>query len=113
MIDRLAALEGLTPSAMQKKMAEFYEMAVTALYEEGMTPTSFAKFILSIRHAVIEQGLRAVAEALHGEDDAAAAPPVQRLGSKKFTMPGPTTILTDELTPSPIAKPEPAQRKVG
>ena len=113
MIDRLAELEGLTPSGMQKKMAEFYEMAVSFLYEEGMTPIAFAKFVLSIRHAVIEQGLHAVAQALHGEDRTAAAPPVQKLGSKKFTMPGPTVVLSDELTPSPIAEPEPAQRKVG
>lgn len=113
LIDRLAKLEGLTSSEMQKKMAEFYEMAVNFLYKEGMTPTSFAKFVLGIRHAVIEQGLHAVAQALDSEDHGAAAPPVQKLGSKKFTMPGPTVVLSDELTPSPIAEPEPAQRKVG
>ena len=113
LIDRLAKLEGITSSEMQKKMAEFYEMAVSFLYKEGVTPTTFAKFVLGIRHAIIEQGLAAVAQALHAEDHSAAGPPIQKLGKGKFTMPGPTVILSDELTPSPAAEPEPAQRKVG
>ena len=116
LVERLAELEGLTPTEMMEKMAGFYEMAVSFLHEEGMTPAAFNKYLLGFRAAVLEQGMKAIGEALRGEDRAADAPLVQHLGKRAFRVPGPTTIVAgheDDLAPSPPAPPEPAQRRVG
>lgn len=115
LVERLAELEGITPKEMMMKMAGFYGAAVSFLYEEGMTPAAFNKYLLGFRQAVLEQGMKAIGEALHGEDRTANAPPVQHMGKRKFVMPGPATIVAgheDDLAPSPPALPEPAQRKV-
>lgn len=116
LVEKLAALEGIAPAEMMEKMAGFYEMAISFLYEEGMTPEAFNEYLLGFRATVLREGMKSIGEALHGEDRAAGAPPVQRLGKRAFRIPGPATIVAgheDDLAPSPPAPPEPAQRRVG
>jgi len=114
LVERLARLEGLTENQMMARMAEFYEQAVDFLHKEGLTPEAFNAFVLNYRRVIIEKGMEALGATLRGEDQAAQRPPAQRLGERKFSMPGPDTIVRveDDYGPVPPAPPTPAQREV-
>lgn len=114
-VERLADLEGVTPSQMMVKMAQFYEQAVDFLHKEGLTPEAFNVFVLNYRRVVIERGMEHLGKTLRGEDMATQRPPVQNLGKRKFSMPGPGTVVRadDDYSPEPPAPPTPAQREVG
>lgn len=114
LVGRLAELEGLTEAQMLAKMAQFYESAVDFLHKESMTPEKFNEFVLNYRRIVIERGMEHLGATLRGEDQAAQRPPVQNLGTRKFSIPGPGTFVRaeEDYSPVPPAPPTPAQREV-
>lgn len=114
LIEKLARLEGMTPTQMMAKMARFYEVAVTQLHDGNATPDELNAFILDYRLAIMERGMEAFGAELRGEDQATQAPKTQMLGERKFTLEGPTVLIRTEdgTSPQEPAPPSPAQREV-